>query len=69
MEDNAGAIAGTVALVMVTGVLFIVMLIGVVIVFATVLLVVSRFDEVKRRNWLIGWQIFYCSAEARRQRR
>ena len=68
VKDNAGAIAGTVALLMVVGVMFVVMLMGFVIVFATVLLVASRFDEAECRVWLRSWQIFYCSAEARRQR-
>lgn len=47
MNNVAGAIAGPFVLVIVAGVLFVVMLVGVVPVFAMMLLVVSKFVEAK----------------------
>jgi hypothetical protein len=47
VNNVAGAIAGPFVLVIVAGVLFVVMLVGVVPVFAMMLLVVSKFVEAK----------------------
>jgi hypothetical protein len=61
VNNVAGAIAGPFVLVIVAGVLFVVMLVGVVPVFAMMLLVVSKFVEAKCWVWLMAWPIYYTA--------